>query len=229
MAFVEKEPLCPTRDPGSVARCRGPQQPARFPGRRSVCRPAAAPRLCWLKCSLSGDATSRVTRARLPCPHVAVSQTLVRTHFSRCPGCTPRAGGSGGQCVHSRRHPGLDPQNDGEKVGGGGREENALNAGLPRVSPTASHPRGWPSPTQCSRRGQWPRPPRGQSGGAGQRTPLPGSSERRGEGPCVLSQQRQVHVCRGARPPADRHPDTALEPESQRLLDRLLPFELGPV
>lgn len=60
MAFVEKEPLCPTRDPGSVARCRGPQQPARFPGRRSVCRPAAAPRLCWLKCSLSGDATSRV-------------------------------------------------------------------------------------------------------------------------------------------------------------------------
>lgn len=60
MAFVEKEPLCPTRDPGSVARCRGPQQPARFPGRRSVCRPAAAPRLCWLKCSLSGDATGRV-------------------------------------------------------------------------------------------------------------------------------------------------------------------------
>lgn len=223
MAFVEKEPLCPTRDPGSVARCRGPQQPARFPGRRSVCRPAAAPRLCWLKSSLSGDATSHVD-PRDPRPPAAPA----RRRFPNA-GPDPLLEVPGGQCVHSRRHPGLDPQNDGEKVGGGGREENALNAGLPRISPTASHPRGWPSPTQCSRRGQWPRPPHGQSGGAGQRTPLPGSSERRGEGPCVLSQQRQVHVCRGARPPADRHPDTALEPESQRLLDHLLPFPLGPV
>lgn len=100
------------RNLGSVARHQGPQQPARFPG----CRPtgARAAGLADLQPAgrhyrLHGPCDRRWLPLKPPpaCPslpsppHVAVSQTLVWTDLSRRPVLTPRAGGLGGQYIHS--------------------------------------------------------------------------------------------------------------------------------
>lgn len=121
---------------GTGAPLPGAKGPSSQPASQGA-GPSAGPQMpqrpCWLNSSLSGDATScmdpcdlrRLVLKPLPAcrvlavpSHVTISQTLVWTYFSRCPVLTPRAGGLGGQYIHCHLHHGLNPQRDGEKVGG---------------------------------------------------------------------------------------------------------------